>query len=347
MPVDEKYVFTYEDYLNIKYKEGLCAVAENETEYQAAQEEMEKEKKEGGKIHQKHDKSFKKALSSKKEMTFFLKEFVGIEVETKDIEEYKNEFITKQYGKRQSDVIYKNTKKEIYYIVEHQSTKDRQMPKRIAQYCLELIEDILGNSKNEEIYPTIVPIVLYTGKGKWNVDTNFANRQKFSEGTYEEYKIDIKYTVVDINKIKDMRLLEKQDYLANMMLMEKCKTNEERAEMFKRIYNEMNSKSQKEKILNYTINIYKQILEPEEIEKLYKVLEGSGEKMTAMYQYIVQERNENRAIGRKEGRTIGRKEAIAEVAQKMLKLKMPIKQIIEATGLSQKDVEKLAEAHKI
>ena len=145
-----------------------------------------------------------------------------------------------------------------------------------------------------------------------------------------------------------MRLLEKQDYLANMMLMEKCKTNEERAEMFKRIYNEMNSKSQKEKILNYTINIYKQILEPEEIEKLYKVLEGSGEKMTAMYQYIVQERNENRAIGRKEGRaegrTIGRKEAIAEVAQKMLKLKIPIKQIIEATGLSQKDIEKLAES---
>ena len=114
--------------------------------------------------------------------------------------------------------------------------------------------------------------------------------------------------------------------------------------MFKRIYNEMNSKSQKQKILNYTINIYKQILEPEEIEKLYKVLEGSGEKMTAMYQYIVQERNENRAIGRKEGRTIGRKEAIAEVAQKMLKLKMPIKQIIEATGLSQKDVEELAES---
>lgn len=77
------------------------------------------------------------------------------------------------------------------------------MPQRIAEYCFELMRDIIKNSASD-IYPIIVPIVLYTGAGVWNVEANFDERQKNSKETYEKYKIEIKYTAVDINKISNM-----------------------------------------------------------------------------------------------------------------------------------------------
>ena len=335
MPINEEYIFTYEDYLAIKYHEGFVCVRESGIEYKLGTGVNEKKE-----IHQKHDKSFKDVLSNKEEMAFFLKEFVGIEVDTKDLQEYKNEFVTKQYRKKQSDIIYKNTEKEIYYMLEHQSSRDREMPYRIAEYCLELIENAVKNSKSQ-IYPTIVPIVLYTGKGKWNVETNFAERQKFSAGSYEKYKIDIKYIVVDINIIEDMELLEKQDYLANVMLLEKCWTDEEKIEMLKRIEEEMKSKEEQEKILYYFVNVYGRTLKLEDKKRLDKRLERSEDKMTVFQQSMIEERKAIIRKSRTEGRTEGRKQGRAEVARNLLKLKMSIEQIIEATGLSREELEKL------
>ena len=223
------------------------------------------------------------------------------------------------------------------------------MPQRIVEYCLELMDDTIKNSIDKS-YPTIVPIVLYTGKGKWNVETNFAERQKYSIGTYEEYKIDIKYKVIDINTIKNMKLLEKQDYLANIMLMEKCKTDEERIKMLEKIYSEMKSKEEQEKIFYYFINLYEQMLKPEDKKRLREYLERSENKMTALQKYMIEERvaciRESRAEGMKRGRAEGMKrgkvEGKAEVAKNLLKLKIPIQQIIEATGLSKEKVEELS-----
>lgn len=91
---------------------------------------------------------------------------------------------------------------------------------------------------------------------------------------------------------------------------------------------------EKEKILHYIINIYEQTLKPEEVRKFYENLERSDELMTAMYQYIIQEKNENIRKGVEKGRI--------EVAKNLLKLKIPIQQIIEATGLSEEKVEEIS-----
>lgn len=73
MPIDEKYIFTYEDYLETINRNSIKnGVAEESKEYKADEKEEQK-------IHQKHDKSFKDALSEPREMEFLLKEFIGIE----------------------------------------------------------------------------------------------------------------------------------------------------------------------------------------------------------------------------------------------------------------------------
>ena len=55
-------------------------------------------------------------------------------------------------------------------------------------------------------------------------------------------------------------------------------------------------------------------------------------------------RNENKMyinMGKKEGRKEGRKNRNIEIAQKLLKIKMPISQISEVTELTEKEIEKL------
>ena len=337
MCIDEQHKFTYEDYISIVEWRDFFGVAEEDQEYEYEYEEKSD-------IHQKHDKSFKDALSEPKEMAFFLKEFIDIEVQKEEIQEYKNEFITKQYVKRQADVIYKNKQKEIYYIVEHQSSKDRRMPERIAEYCIELMRNVEKNVM-KEIYPTIVPIVLYTGTGVWDVETNFADRQKNSIGTYKTYKIDIKYTVVDINKIEKEELLKKQDYLANIMLLEKCKTTIEGINILKEICNRMKNKNEIEKIVYYYSNMYKQNLNPENKKELEEILEGSVDKMTALEINLRKERKEiirkSRKEGMAKGLSKGLEQAKIDVAIKLLKIKMPIEQISEITGLDKEKIEKL------
>ena len=81
-------------------------------------------------VKQKHDKSFKEILSDKIEMSKFLEHFMEIKVKPKELEEQKNNYINKQFEKRESDIIYKIKDKEIYILVEHQSKVDKRMPKR-------------------------------------------------------------------------------------------------------------------------------------------------------------------------------------------------------------------------
>ena len=49
---------------------------------------------------------------------------------------------------------------------------------------------------------------------------------------------------------------------------------------------------------------------------------------------------------RKEGREKGIAEGRAEVAKNLIKIKMPIEQIIETTGLSQEEVKELSKSLK-
>ena len=65
--------------------------------------------------------------------------------------------------------------------------------------------------------------------------------------------------------------------------------------------------------------------------------------MTVFQQTMIEERKAIIRKSRAEGRTEGRKQGRAEVARNLLKLKMSIEQIIEATGLSKEEVEKLAQ----
>ena len=64
-------------------------------------------------IFQVHDKTFKEILKNSIEMTKFLKSFIGLEVNSENLKICNNNFITNDYKRRESDILYKNIKNKI------------------------------------------------------------------------------------------------------------------------------------------------------------------------------------------------------------------------------------------
>ena len=63
--------------------------------------------------------------------------------------------------------------------------------------------------------------------------------------------------------------------------------------------------------------------------------------MLALVDMIRNENNMYINMGRKEGRKEGKKQNCIEIAQKLLKIKMPISQISEITTLTKEEIEKI------
>lgn len=117
------------------------------------------------------------------------------------------------------------------------------MPYRILKYELNIIESVLIDIKyiNKKYeYPLVIPIVLYTGKEKWNANLDL----KSTQYKWEKYKIQelSKYNILDINEISNKELLEETSIISKIMLIEKSKSKEELSKNLNKIYIEIKKK---------------------------------------------------------------------------------------------------------
>lgn len=161
--------YTYDKYLEER-KEKLIDMVMEETEVYEYQIENE------------HDKLFKDLLSDSEETIKFINKFLKLEVPIKEneLELYNSSHITTDYKSKEADVVYKKKNEDIYFLIEHQSTIDISMPYRIKNYVIEILRIAVDKSKIHQKgykYPLVVPIVLYTGKKKWNAKLKFEDMQ--------------------------------------------------------------------------------------------------------------------------------------------------------------------------
>lgn len=157
--------FNYQDYLNyqkLKRNEGnnIYKLCEPETKYH---------------VHQPHDKIFKTVLDEKSQMVSLLNRVLHLKepLIEEDIEKYNIKHINYMFQNSESDIIYKMKEKEIFFLIEHQRKIDYNMPKRILEYEVEIIKEAVKGktiTKKEHTLPRVIPIVIYTGSGKWNVE---------------------------------------------------------------------------------------------------------------------------------------------------------------------------------
>ena len=284
------------------------------------------------------------------------------EISKEKLEKCDTSFITKAYYNKEADVIYKRTDMEVYFLIEHQSTVDKNMSVRILEYEVEILRDIIknkeinkSNKKNKtepKENPTIIPIVLYTGEEKWNEKTYITETQIQMPGyTNKEFG---RYILIDANKYQEEELLNEEGALSKIILLEKSNNIEA---TYKKISKRKLKKYVKEIIYEYTCNVARLLLSEktvEEIKEKYKNKQG-GESM--LLDYLIKAKEEGIVIGRTDGIKVGRtagikvgkaagvkegiKEGTIRIAKQLKKMGFKIEDIEKATKLSKDEIEKL------
>ena len=357
--VDGKDIMCYTGAFYLKNKEKIDKMLKKCEEI--LREEERKSKKFKGKneniireetekyyINQKHDKIFKEMLSDKKSTVDFINSFLHLNLAESDIEKYEKEFRTSEFSNVEADVVYKIKNKNVFILIEHQSSVDYKMSYRIMRYKYAIIESAIDKKRlKEKSYriPMVIPIVLYTGKRKWQ-KLLINDIEEKVEGYAENW---LGYTLIDVNEFSKEELLADNLIITKAMLIEKSKNKEE---LYKNIEDIINIQKEKntfdnlelEKLIKYELSETedKNIMN-EFIEKIRNV-EGRDEIMTNASRIINREIRKQRKAGLEQGLEQGIeqgfKQGIIQIAKK-LKREMSIKDISRITGLTEQEIENL------
>ena len=149
----------------------------------------------------KHDKIFKEIFQDKEELRQFLSKYIGVEVESSNLEQCNTNFITPKYEYKNADIVYKEKNKEVYYLIEQQTKVDYDMPYRMLKYDVEIMDSARrGKETNRKDYenPLVVLIVLYTGNQKWTAKRRLTDTQ--TKKQVKGSKTEIEYILIDINE---------------------------------------------------------------------------------------------------------------------------------------------------
>ena len=307
------------------------------------------ETKEERKIHNEHDKLVKKILEKPREIEFVVRKALGIK-EKLEIEEVRNEFITIDYRGKQVDLLYKIKGKEVYLLIEHQSTQDVKMPYRILEYEVQIIDrSFRKNNYQTEKLAKVIAIVIYTGPGEWKMPQRLEEIQisfNYSKKILEDYDLTIGYNLLDINKLSKEELLEGETLFGRMMLVERARREEELIEILEEIL-PLTKENEREDVINILRYILVKDIGEEKAKEYIKKLEEGVIEMSGYVNYLRQDReatmlkmrNEGKSEGIKEGKKFGE-----NIVKSLFKNKMPAKEIAEKTGIALTEILKIVKS---
>ncbi len=291
------------------------------------------------KIHQYHDKIFKEILDDKIEFINFMKRYTPYSFKENEAEKYNRKFVTSHFTAKEADIIYKVKGRNVFVIIEHQSKMDFAMPERMLEYCVELMRSVIKNRKEDESYPLICPIVLYTGKRKWSVPKTITGMQ---EKYYNFEPLDYpKYNLIDVNEYTIQELIEEKSSVAKAMLFEKVKTKEEMIVLLDELMKKGLEKQEIKYVrmmLTYSNDIREKLGE-ERIQFYKENLERKGgNTMTdveRLFIEVIDEKMDKFFAGMDEGKK--------EIIINMLRMKIKDKVILEAAKINHKELQKIKE----
>ena len=312
-------------------------------------EEYFYETKEERKIHNEHDKLVKKILEKPREVEFVVRKALGIK-EKLEIEEVRNEFITIDYRGKQVDLLYKIKGKEVYLLIEHQSTQDVKMPYRILEYEVQIIDrSFRKNNYQTEKLAKVIAIVIYTGPGEWKMPQRLEEIQisfNYSKKILEDYDLTIGYNLLDINKLSKEELLEGETLFGRMMLVERARREEELIEILEEIL-PLTKENEREDVINILRYILVKDIGEEKAKEYIKKLEEGVIEMSGYVNYLRQDREATMLKMRNEGKSEGIKEGIKfgeNIVKSLFKNKMPAKEIAEKTGIALTEILKIVKS---
>ena len=261
-----------------------------------------------------HDKVFRDVLSIKEEALELINKALKPKKEIKEeIELYNNRFITSKYKERESDIIYKVKNKNIFFLIEHQSTIDYSMVYRMMEYSIEIMRLIIQGKENKSKtykYPLIIPIIIYTGDKEWDAKLSMKEIKEHVEWYEEKEEI----SLVDVNKYTKEELLEENNILSKVMILEKSKNKIEFMENVKEVL-EISDDRNIDKLKDIIIYKAYDALEQEELEEMLNKMKNKNKKeesIMTLGERIRRNEREERMRARNEAIKEGREEGIKE-----------------------------------
>lgn len=222
------------------------------------------------------------------------------------------------------------------------------MPVRILEYSIGIIKSAIDYKKiaNENYeMPSVIPIVLYTGKTKWRAKRSISEKQEILDRN-SELKC-AKYNLVDANDFTEVELIKEKTYIAKVMLLEKHKNTEELTRYLKAIVKEVienredYSKQAEEVFVIMIKKILKKKIGSERADGIIKKLKGVDEDMLTSLVTIEEENKMIFSNGRRKGKKEGKKEEKLEIIKNMIKENLPIDLISKITGISQEKIKNM------
>ena len=192
------------------------------------------------------------------------------------------------------------------------------------------------NTKEYKI-PLVIPIVIYTGKQKWNANKYIEESQEKLEGVKSNLS---NYNLVDVNKFTEKELIEDETLISKLMLLEKSGNTKETLEYIEKIISKI--KEQEKEVMTRIIGIiFEKKIGKEKANELIKKLKGEDEEMLAVIEMIRKENQMYIDIGIKRGIKKGEKEKQINIIKNMLAEGLPISLISKITKSDEKEIEKI------
>ncbi len=179
-----------------------------------------------------HDKSYKYLLSDPLIFQELMESFVDMdwvrEIDFKKAKKVPNSFISEEFKKRESDLIYelKLKKKVVYFyvLIEFQSTVDQFIAMRMLRYLLEFYEYLLKEKKGKiKKLPAVFPVLLYNAGNNWTAKENLIELIDLPKGLekMKPYLPYFQYFKIIEKDVPDKVLENMHNIISTVFLIEK------------------------------------------------------------------------------------------------------------------------------
>jgi predicted transposase/invertase (TIGR01784 family) len=165
------------------------------------------------KVNNPHDRLIRETLSRKETAIDFFKNYLPENIleliDTDTIEISKDSFIEKELADFYSDILYKVEYKGspgfVYLLFEHKSYQETLIQFQLFGYIHKIYSLYLKQTKAKKL-PIILPIVLYHGRKKWEISTQFSGIIEGPFKAFKEYVPDFKYILFDLTQYTDEQI---------------------------------------------------------------------------------------------------------------------------------------------
>lgn len=160
-----------------------------------------------------HDKFFKQMFRKKEVAAEFLENYLPENllniIDTKSLEISKDSFVDSDYTEYFSDIVYNIKIKEenayIYCLFEHKSYPQKDTAFQLLKYLVKLWE-LHRKQSTEKLLPVILPILIYHGDKRYNIDKNFIAIVNSRVNT-EKYIPDFEFLFYDFSIYTDQQII--------------------------------------------------------------------------------------------------------------------------------------------